>query len=98
MLEKNLEKWLGTALRRMGCLYLKFVSPGSPGVPDRLVILPGGKVIFLELKADGGQLSRIQRRQIELMRKQGSDVRVLRGMVDAGAFVMEMAVKGCGAG
>lgn len=53
MSEKELEKKFKDMVRKeSGCAY-KFVSPGTSGVPDRLVVLPGGRVGFVELKAPG---------------------------------------------
>ena len=51
MREKQLEHIFLMALRRVGGLALKFVSPGFSGVPDRLVLIPDGKVAFVEVKA-----------------------------------------------
>lgn len=53
MRESEIEKYLVSQVRGMGGLALKFVSPGHAGVPDRIIILPGGVVGFLELKAPG---------------------------------------------
>ena len=49
-LEKDIEKRLVDMVRRRGGLCLKWVCPGWAGVPDRIVLLPGGRVIFVELK------------------------------------------------
>ncbi|MFR8873460.1 MAG: VRR-NUC domain-containing protein [Oscillospiraceae bacterium] len=51
MREKAIEAKLVKAVRIMGGLAPKFVSPGFDGVPDRLVLLPKGKIAFIELKA-----------------------------------------------
>ena len=61
ILEKEVERKLKVSLERIGCLVLKFVSPGNAGVPDRIVILPGGGVLFVELKRPGGKLRPLQR-------------------------------------
>lgn len=53
MRESEIEKYLVDQVRDMGGLALKFMSPGHSGVPDRIIILPGGVVGFLELKAPG---------------------------------------------
>ena len=53
MAERNLERRLRDQLRRAGCLPLKFVSPGYTGVPDRIVLIPGGRIVFVEMKAPG---------------------------------------------
>ena len=53
MLEKDIERKLRQRLEAMGCLCLKFESPGFAGVPDRIVMMPGGELFFVELKAPG---------------------------------------------
>ena len=90
MFESAVERKLKTLLQKRGALCLKFVSPGSPGVPDRLVLLPGGRVIFVELKIERGTLNPRQRWQIDRLRGLGADVRVLRGADQVRAFVEEV--------
>ena len=53
MLEKHIEKKLVDAVRQLGGLCPKFVSPGMDGMPDRLILMPGGHMAFAELKAPG---------------------------------------------
>lgn len=55
MLEKDVEKKLHDKVKDLKCgaLCLKFVSPGYNGVPDRIILLPGAKVIFAETKKPG---------------------------------------------
>lgn len=90
MLESQIESQMGRMIRKRGGLYYKFVSPGNPGVPDRIVVLPGGRVVFVELKTLVGQLSSLQRWQIDQMRAIGLDVRTVRGWDEAKAFVEEV--------
>lgn len=94
MTESQIEAKLGQLVRSRGGLYYKFVSPGSPGVPDRLIILPGGRVIFLELKTRTGSLQKIQRYRITEMLEKGAEVRVVKGMAEARAFVEEVLPDG----
>lgn len=70
MREKTIEAKLGTEVRKRGSIAPKFVSPGLDGVPDRLILLPGGKVAFAETKAPGKQLRPVQavrKRQLEAL-------------------------------
>ena len=70
MREKSIESRLAAEVRRRGGLAPKFVSPGLDGVPDRLILLPGGKIAFIELKAPGKTLRPLQvrrKRQLEAL-------------------------------
>lgn len=53
MQEKDIEKKLRIGIKGIGGLCLKWVSPGYTGVPDRMILLPGGIIRFAELKAPG---------------------------------------------
>ncbi|MDR5772108.1 MULTISPECIES: VRR-NUC domain-containing protein [unclassified Caballeronia] len=53
MLEKDVEAYLVARMQDMGGLAIKFISPGRRNVPDRIVIFPSGKIVFVELKATG---------------------------------------------
>ena len=50
MLEKSIEKKLADAVKKRGGLAPKFVSPGLDGMPDRIVLMPGGRLAFVEVK------------------------------------------------
>ena len=89
--EANVERSFCKRLREAGCLVYKFVSPGNDGVPDRIVVTPGGRVIFVELKTERGKLEPIQKFQIGRLKEHGQDVRVLRGMGDVDQFIYEIA-------
>jgi hypothetical protein len=52
-LERQIEQQLKKAVSRIGGLCLKFTSPGCAGVPARVVLLPGGRLIFVEIKRPG---------------------------------------------
>ena len=70
MREKEVEQSLVLAVKKKGGLALKFVSPGLSGVPDRLVLLPNGRLGFIELKAPGKKLRVLQekrKRQLEAL-------------------------------
>lgn len=51
MREKTIENKLVQAVKNRGGLALKFISPSFDGMPDRLVLFPGGKIAFVEVKA-----------------------------------------------
>lgn len=71
MLEKEVEKYLADRVKRLGGRAYKFISPGSSGVPDRLVCLPGGLIVFVELKAPGKTMSPLQRAQADWLKSRG---------------------------
>lgn len=80
MKESKLEERLVRGVKRLGGRAYKFVSPGNVGVPDRMIVLPGGRIIFVELKTDQGALSPVQRYQIRQLQQLGATVWVVRGM------------------
>ena len=61
MLEKDVERRLVKGVEALGGEAYKFVSPAHRGVADRLVVLPGGRVWFVEVKTEGGRLSALQK-------------------------------------
>ena len=63
MREKHIERNLVQAVRRMGGLAPKFISPGWAGAPDRLVLLSSGRLAFVEVKAPGKILRPLQVRR-----------------------------------
>ena len=60
MTEKELEQMLVRATKKRGGRAFKFISPGLNGVPDRLVLLPEGKMGFVEVKAPGRKMRPLQ--------------------------------------
>lgn len=90
MKESAIEARLVREVKKRGGLCYKFTSPGNPGVPDRIVILPGGATIYVELKTEIGRLAKIQKWQIEELRRRGAVVRVLKGMDQVLAFLEEV--------
>lgn len=79
MTEKQIEKRLIDGVNALGGIAYKFTSPGNVGAPDRVVILPGGEVWFLELKTEHGSLSAMQGRQLTRIRKLGGNALCLYG-------------------
>lgn len=76
MLESYYEKKLRTGVRNLGhgARCLKFVSPGFTGVPDRIILLPGGRVLFAETKRPGDKERKRQEWVQELLRGLGFEV------------------------
>lgn len=76
-LEKDLEAWVGRRVRKVGGLWLKWVSPGCVGVPDRILITQGGVVAFVEMKQESGRLSKRQQFVCGKLRSLGCRVYVI---------------------
>lgn len=94
MLEKEIERRMVQTVRERGGLCYKFVSPSNPGVPDRIIITPNGRVVFVELKTETGRLAKIQTWQLAEMRKRGADVRVAKGWPAVKALLEEVLPSG----
>lgn len=77
MKEKIIEQKLVKAVVTRGGIAPKFVSPGCDGMPDRLVLLPGGKIAFVELKVPGQKPRPLQLVRHKQLRQLGFSVYVL---------------------
>ena len=90
MREKEIEKILVNEVKRLGGRAYKWTSPGNDGVPDRIVILPDTRVIFVELKTDTGVLSPLQKVQISRLKKLGQWVEVVKGIQGLKGFFEDL--------
>lgn len=86
MLERDVEKALVKRVKALGGMAEKFTSPARRSVPDRLVTMPDGQIIFVELKAPGKKPTKAQERDHTKRRAMGCDVRVIDNKDDADAF------------
>lgn len=77
MKEKDIEQKFVKAVRNAGGLCWKFVSPGTDGVPDRLALLPEGRMAFVELKAPGKKPRPLQVKRKRQLEKLGFQVYVV---------------------
>ena len=75
--ERDVESYLVDELKKAGYPCVKFIPDGKVGMPDRVVLLPGGKVIWVELKTRGGHLEEIQKLQHKKLRDLGHTVVVI---------------------
>lgn len=86
MLERHVETAMVKAARDVGGMAFKWTSPGNPGVPDRIVFLPPGKVILVECKAPGKKPTPLQAKVHAQLRALGCDVRVIDSLEAARAI------------
>ena len=77
MLEKTIEQALVRATKKAGGIAPKLTSPANAGMPDRIIILPNGKICFVELKAPGKKPRPLQTRQMQRLATLGCMVRTL---------------------
>lgn len=77
MREKDIEHKLVTAVKRCGGVAVKFISPGFDGMPDRIVLLRGGKLGFVEVKASGKHPRPLQKARHRMLQKLGFKVYVI---------------------
>jgi hypothetical protein len=87
MLERDIEKALVKRVKALGGTAEKFTSPQKRSVPDRLITLPGGQIIFVELKAPGKKPTENQARDHERRRALGCDVRVIDSLEGIAEFL-----------
>lgn len=88
--ERDVEQALTRAVARHGGIAWKFVSPGTAGVPDRIVLLPGGKTGFIELKAPGKNPRPLQEHRMSQIRDLGIPVFVIDSMDQIEGVIREI--------
>ena len=90
MREKDIEQKLAARTRAMGGIAPKFTSPGFDGMPDRLVLLPVGRMGFVELKATGKKPRALQLARHRLLRRLGFKVFVIDGIEQIDSVLEEI--------
>lgn len=90
MREKQIEQKLGQAVKKKSGMCLKFVSPNFDGMPDRLILLLGGKIAFAELKAPGKKPRPLQLARHKTLMKLGFHVYVIDSIEQIGAILDEI--------
>ena len=89
MRESEIERILVEEVRKLGGRAYKWTSPGNAGVPDRIVFFPEGRQVFVELKTDRGQLTKLQKVQIKRLRDLGQPVYVVKGIDGLSQFFQD---------
>jgi hypothetical protein len=90
MRETEVERKLVDAVKNRGGICWKFVSPGTAGVPDRIVLMPFGRIAFVEVKAPGEVPRPLQRSRHRLLRRMGFKVYVIDGKEQIGGMLDEI--------
>ncbi len=90
MREKILERRLVQVVKASGGMAPKFVSPGFDGMPDRIVLMLGGKIAFVEVKAPGKKLRPLQVVRHGMLRRLGFEVFVLDRLEDIQLLISEI--------
>lgn len=90
MREKTIEQKFRMAVKAAGGLAVKFISPGFDGVPDRMALLPDGKMAFVEVKAPGEKPRPLQLSRHRLLRRLGFKVYVLDDESQIGGIIDEI--------
>lgn len=90
MREKEIEQALVKAVKARGGMCPKFTSPGMDGMPDRLVLLPQGRIGFVEVKAPGKKPRPLQVHRHEELRNLGFQVFVLDRFEQIGEILDEV--------
>lgn len=90
MREKTIEKKLSDEVKKRGGLAPKFTSPGFDGMPDRIVLMPGGHMAFVEVKAPGKAPRPLQKARHRMLRQLGFTVYVLDDESEIGGILDEI--------
>ena len=90
MTEKYIEQKLVRAVKERGGIAPKFVSPGLDGVPDRIVLLPMGRMAFVELKAPGKKMRPLQVKRKTQLEALGFLVYCVDGIEQIGGVLDEI--------
>lgn len=80
--EKMIERYLCDSVKQMGGVCLKYSNAGMVGYPDRICLLSGGVVFWVELKSKDGRLNEVQKIRIRQLRSMGHTVNVCRSKED----------------
>lgn len=94
-LEKDIERRLRKTVEARGGLCLKWVCPGWSGVPDRIVLMPGARIYFVETKRPkGGVVGKLQKWWTEKLRALGFPVYLLFTIDEVVAFNLILEKRG----
>ncbi|MBC8710348.1 VRR-NUC domain-containing protein [Staphylococcus pseudintermedius] len=93
MRESNIEKYLVREVRKKKGLCLKWVAPGTKGVPDRIVIMPKGKTYYVEMKQPKGRTDPLQKYMHKQLEDRGHQVFILWDKKQVDEFIEKVGAK-----
>lgn len=91
--EKYIEKKFGSEVKKLGGLSIKLLTTHFTGLPDRICLLPGAKVFFVELKTTKKEPSKIQIKVHGMLRKLGFEVLVIDTSIKINKFIEQHGPK-----
>lgn len=90
MKETKLEQYLVKEVKKQNGLCLKWIAPGTKGVPDRIVVMPNGKTYYVELKQPKGRIDPLQKYMHRQLEERGHKVYVLWTKEQVNEFVKKL--------
>ena len=90
MREREIERKLVNAVKERGGLCWKFTSPGTAGVPDRIILMPKGHIAFVETKAPGETMRPLQEKRKRQLESLGFKVFCLDSIEDIPKVIAEI--------
>lgn len=89
-MEKQIEKYLVNEIERLGGLCIKFPPLFFRGFPDRIVLMPGALIVFVEMKDKGKKPTRVQLMTHDKLRSLGFRVEVLDSKESVNDFILTL--------
>ncbi len=90
IIENTIERRFKNEIKKHGGKAFKFISPGTAGMPDRIVLLPGGRAVFVELKAPRKELRPLQEKRAEELRALGFQAYKIASIQEVENFITEV--------
>lgn len=88
--ESEIEAYVKKEIESRGGLFFKFTSPGQTGVPDRIIVMPGGRVFFVEFKTKRGRITKVQFHQLKRLMELDAEASVIKGMDGAREWLHDL--------
>lgn len=89
-LEQTIEKHINTLVRQLGGITIKLNDPQQAGLPDRLILLPGGKTTFIEYKQPGKHPTPLQQHRHKQLQHLGHTVHTVDSTTKGTQIIHEL--------